>query len=225
MANPQTLAYVFVLNDGKDHTKETHIEDLFFNKQVGIEIPTLLLSYVVQFIDSLQYHSASRCFHDTPNIKRYTRFHLKGTLKLMGCKSSESQKISGFYQIFFLIISLISFVIPLLINYTDRVFRAFEREYMMKQGPPATRSPTVAARRRSGSLTLTRRLSSSNINSSSPPFSSFSSPAHSLPVNSPPVPTNDPLAVTIKRSEFFTIIRHALHLYEEIRAGIIATYY
>ena len=35
-APPITLAYVFVVEDDNDHTKETSLEDLFTNKQVWI---------------------------------------------------------------------------------------------------------------------------------------------------------------------------------------------
>eukprot|EP00026_Physarum_polycephalum_P002313 Phypoly_transcript_02319.p1 GENE.Phypoly_transcript_02319~~Phypoly_transcript_02319.p1 ORF type:complete len:586 (+),score=106.00 Phypoly_transcript_02319:93-1850(+) len=191
-APPITLAYIFVVEDGPDHTKETSLEDLFLNKQ---------------FTDNLQYHSAAlKCFHDNPNVKRYTRFHLRGTLKLMGCKSAESQKIS------------------------DRVFRSFEKDYLAKQGIPRS-SPTVASRRHSGSLS--RKISSPNFSAppahashthSAPPSATQSPaypPAHPhVTFTSPNSATSsphsashpDPLGVTIKRSEFFTIMRYALHI-------------
>jgi len=154
---------------------------------------------------------------------------LRGTLKLMGCKSAESQKISGRYPFFPSLLPCYYSYLSYLIS-SDRVFRAFEKDYLAKQGITRS-SPTVASRRHSG--TLGRKISSPSLGSTSL-ATSFSSPGPShpttlhvsftSPMSSPNANANnaspylaphpvDPIAVTIKRSEFFTVMRYALHVY------------
>eukprot|EP01111_Echinosteliopsis_oligospora_P018406 TRINITY_DN8429_c0_g1_i1.p1 TRINITY_DN8429_c0_g1~~TRINITY_DN8429_c0_g1_i1.p1 ORF type:complete len:623 (+),score=151.95 TRINITY_DN8429_c0_g1_i1:101-1969(+) len=224
------LSYIIVT---EDEVGVVSVQDLFQNKQ---------------FTSKLDFKGVSQCnFHAEPNVKRYTRFHVRSALKFMGCKGADSMKVS------------------------ERVFRVFEKEYMLRHynclpSPPVrqanptspisstiTSSPSALASpsypSSSTSTPSTPSLSSSSSSASSPSSSSISLSAaerhqhhHRRSYSSSSGPAaaaaqfsgfssshkdasnQDPLAVTISRNEFYTIVGHQLAIHEYNKPQYVADF-